>query len=426
MPKRKLETPTTGGNQAKRSKREEVGSGYSNNLITPWTIGRIPVIGGMYPPWYYRWRNSGDYSPNDPRAFDSDLSDLDSESDDEKQEPKNDGDNDNGGDDDDIGSVCECESNASRCACPSPPSDDDCESNYDPTNFEPSDDEFQFEKATKLRNARKRELRDRPRIAEAEAKARAEEKAKKDAEAARKAAIVKDLTYDEIRRDLLLEAEEAIRKINDSATSDDRYISNKTLWHSKYLLVPTTRLKDEHLAKTLFQSELEIYSHGFSERLKPTGNRILKLMGFVVINDMLGFYNNENPFFGPDRTGNTSFLSMDNDYVAEIKFHDRHYIEIRAHADVVNRSFHQLPEAEGGPPLNEDGSRPELKKIHDPNAIVTFYGIRCSKARNKAMKALEERMRVLKPRAPASPRETWLEQNHSVGEDYDTRDSEYF
>ncbi|KAF6845528.1 hypothetical protein CMUS01_00103 [Colletotrichum musicola] len=276
---------------------------------------------------------------------------------------------------------------------------DDWECGYDESDeelwgsFRDEDLDYQFRQAKASRDKHKRQLR----------------KNKRRDEAAAMSAEYKEKAYDEARRDLLLEIGGTIRDIKAAATSADREVSNKILCDCSYRLVPAAKLRNEHLAMTIFNSTLSLNTSDVSEHRKPSGTKILELVGYLTVNGKVALRSGTRSFLGPDRTGKMVFTTED------------------GHPGAV--SLHALDEADGGPPRNEQGEKPELEKIADPNAIVTFYGIRSTPRRNRVEEGVKMRLYVEKPQpryAPRSPRETYFELNHPMGAYYDSRYSEFF
>ncbi|KAF6788722.1 hypothetical protein CSOJ01_14964, partial [Colletotrichum sojae] len=357
------------------------GNGRSNtrggNRGQPRGRGRQNRRRPEYPAWFWRWiqydyANLFSYGSPPREIFDEDLSELSSNADSEKRGHKYDD------------WECDCASDDSDCNCSIPCSDD--ESDEELGGFFHDDDlDYQFKQAKASRDKHKRQMR----------------KNRRRDEAATMSAEDKEKAYDEVRRDLLLEIEGAIRDINAAATSADREVSNKILRECSYRLVPAAKLRNEHLAMTAFNSTLRLNISDVSEHRKPSGTEVLELMGHMTVNGKVAMSSGTSSFLGPDRTGKMVFTTEDGQPGAVVQFHDRDYIE-----------------------------KPPLTLYHGPGGYFAFSGVRCTPARERAeaaeMKRLYVESEMSEPSSPQSPKESWFEMNHRMGAYYDSRYSEYF
>lgn len=401
----------------------------------------------QYPAWYYRYLKyvkDGGYEDS-LSIFDEDLSDLTSSADSVRELEEW-----------DAWDCGACDSDQSECECDAPWIQPDMKrKNKD-----------MFSQIRDLRNERKRELRDEASDEDEdswdEEDEEDEDEGKEEEEKEEEDVVVdKSAVYEANRQELLNEIHEAVGRIaQEAGSSEAREVSNKILRKCDYILIPARKLWDkEHDAMTIFNSSLQLKFHSWSDLRKPSGARVMKLRARLDISEtQLGpdiddddRWSVSTTFLGPDWRGVMS-LSVQRGPHPDVlvRFHDRDYIEVKIHVNLVNESIHALDEDMGGPPLNEHGEEPPLEAWmnNDPNAFIPFWGIRSTFVRSHAHEVAWEKFTTLEnvkkkkkkkparvetkpepprtPWSPPSPKESYFELNHPMGAYYDRRYSEFF
>ncbi|KAF6845527.1 hypothetical protein CMUS01_00102 [Colletotrichum musicola] len=270
--------------------------------------------------------------------FDQDISDLSSNADSEKCLAKFEDD-------------CDCASDVSDCKCKlsweEETEDEDESYGYDKKAFK-------YVRAR--RNERKRQLRDQAR--EEQAKAVDDEQRK--------------LAYEANKRGLIEKIEKAIAAISEAAdTPEAREVPNKIFLMSwEYRLIPCNlNYNEEHLAKTMYNSRLQLHLRRFTEQRNPNGEKVPILEGTLTINGMSvgAEHPQETGFIGPDWAGSMMFPTKGDHPDVWVRFHNRDYIELLIHANVIKETIHAL---------DERGQKPPLTLYHGPGGYFAFYGLR--------------------------------------------------
>ncbi|KAI8191131.1 hypothetical protein KHU50_000337 [Colletotrichum sp. SAR 10_65] len=228
--------------------------------------------------------------------------------------------------------------------------------------------------------------------------------------------------YEKARRKKLSQIETAIRDIHSQPSGQPREtLTVKSLRDNSYDLISVIALPNEHLSMTMFGSSLSL------ERGSPKKRtHIPTLDAWLVLGNMVMSGTPDRTFPGPDEAGKMT-VPMKKYHDLEVTFHSVDYMEVKVPAGAVRRYRKCLPESEGG--LYRDTGQYQEGDSADgksgPREYLTFYGVRRTPERDRENRTERQRLQgYRRPPTPPSPRETWFERNHPMGEFYDSRYSE--
>ncbi|KAF4911917.1 hypothetical protein CGCF415_v003942 [Colletotrichum fructicola] len=312
-----------------------------------------------YPDWFFRWldwnADQGSKTSTDfPDLFDDDLSEL----------SPSDWD-------------CGCDSDDSDCEiqCLSPPVHPAPTSRSGQHSMA---DNYKF--AHKVRERYKRSVR----------------LEKKFAERTQKRETVFERKYYEIRLKKLSKMEAAIANIRKkSSVQPQKMPSVQDLREKEYNLISVTPHAKEHLAMTMYGSELSLekchirgYTRTHLDAHLTLGNRVMSGTG-------------DKPFLGPSEDGKM-VVPMKSYHDLKVTFHSIDYIEVEIPMSIIRRYQWILSEREGGTRkfLRDRGTPESVDGGSGLPEYQTFYGVRSTQKRDAENEREKDRLERLPPPPP--------------------------